>query len=164
MSSRKRPSSEIVPWTGEPVAESPPEPDLRAKEEMWHEAWRRKQLGQSTRSIGRSMGKSQTQVCRYIAAWENLLSGSEYVVSERRHQVAAMTELERNIWKEAQRGDVTWAAAAGPLRAVWADKRDLLGVGASGDTSDGRKTERPAVLGQAAAVVDELDARRNKAS
>ncbi len=137
---------------------------IRDKEERWHEAWRRSQMGQSTRSIGRSMGVSQASVRNYIKRWEKLLAGSDRAVAERDHQVAVLAELERRIWREAERGHTTWAAAAGPLRAVLSDKRDLAGVG-NLEPGGGEGVEaKPGVLESASSVVDELDARRRKAS
>ena len=160
--------SELVPWMpgalpGTPSG-TPREEPIRSKEERWHEAWRRKQLGQSPGLIGREMGKSRTTIRKYIANWERLLAGSDRALAERDHQLATLSELEQRIWAEAQKGVTTWAAAAGPIRAVLADKRDLYGLNASGAPEGGEGVERPSVLGKAAGVVDELDARRRKAS
>jgi len=132
-------STAVVPWGDSP--RDPPrdssDEELRAKEERWHEAWRRNQLGESTRTIARKMGISQPTAHRYIRRWERLVAGSLSAMEERDHQIALLSELEKLNYREAADGYTTWVAATGAIRAVMADKRDLLGISSTGKQGNG---------------------------
>lgn len=152
-------STAVVPWGEWPREQSREKTDdeLRVKEERWHEAWRRNQLGEGTRSIARKMGISQRTAVTYIQRWERLAAGSLGAVEERDHQIALLTDLERLIYREAADGYTTWAAASASIRAVMADKRSLLNV-TSGEAADPAEvSERaPQSVGRALAVVRDL--------
>lgn len=150
----------MVPWgSGNPRGNprDTPDDELAAKEERWHEAWRLDRLGVGSREVGRRMGVSRTTAQLYVKRWEELVAGSRNLVEERNHQLATLERLQQKLWREAEQGDVTWAAATGPLRAVLSDRREILGFGTAAATpaAEGAR-DRSESVGRALAVVRDL--------
>lgn len=95
--------------------------------ELYRQAWELKKAGVPYSAIGGQLKVSKSTAANYVSRYQEYRGASPKIEGEREYQLTGLAELEEKVWREATKGDISWAVAMQAVRGAYSDRRDILG-------------------------------------